>query len=177
MSKKSNSKIKAKANNLSLGSKIWRILVCIAIPLGGGLIISMFTRNAMGTFNSFNQPPLSPPAWLFPVAWTILYILMGIASFLIFYHGRKTKENTNLAKTALCIYGLQLIFNFGLTLIFFNFSLFWPAFFWLLTMWILIIALIVKTRAISMPAFYMLLPYLTWTTFAAYLNFGIAILN
>ena len=147
-----------------------RLIIFVLVPvLLGGLV---------GLLTSVNTDLDSIlPKWIFPVVWTILYILMGIASFLIFYHGRKTKENTNLAKTALCIYGLQLIFNFGWTLIFFNFSLFWPAFFWLLTMWILIIALIVKTRAISMPAFYMLLPYLTWTTFAAYLNFGIAILN
>ena len=85
-----------KAGTLSTWGKIWRIALAIAVPLGGGFIISLFTRNAMMKFADFNQLPLSPPAWLFPVAWTILYILMGIASYLIWKKGHdsnKTAEN------------------------------------------------------------------------------------
>lgn len=62
---------------LTTFGKIWRATICILAPLGGGFLISMLTRDAFSQFGGFNQPPLSPPAWLFPVAWTILYVLMG----------------------------------------------------------------------------------------------------
>lgn len=78
---------KKQTHKLSNLNKAWRIALAIAVPLGGGFIISLFTRDAMSKFSSFNQPPLAPPAWLFPVAWTILYVLMGIASYLIWKKG------------------------------------------------------------------------------------------
>ncbi len=63
--------------NPSAGSKIWWIALCIAVPLAVGGISAPISGSAMSAFSKMNQPPLSPPAWLFPVAWTILYILMG----------------------------------------------------------------------------------------------------
>ncbi|MBQ2695458.1 tryptophan-rich sensory protein [Candidatus Saccharibacteria bacterium] len=170
---------KKKNQKLSTWGKIWRIALAIAVPLGGGFIISLFTRDAMSKFGSFNQPPLAPPAWLFPVAWSILYILMGLASYLIWKKGHDSRKATDksASKTALIIYGIQLVFNFIWTPLFFNLGWYWPAFVWLMVMWILIIILMVKTYKISRPAFWMLLPYIIWCTFAAYLNCGIAILN
>lgn len=164
--------------NISTVGKIWRLAACIAVPLGGGFLISLLTRDAMGQFNSFKQPPLAPPAWLFPVAWTILYVLMGIASYLTYMactNGKKAEQKS--AKLVLCLYGLQLIFNFAWTPIFFNAGQFWLAFIVLIAMWLLEIAILVKLRRLSAPAFYCLIPYLLWTTFAAYLNISIAILN
>lgn len=170
---------KKKTKTLSTWGKIWRIALAIAIPLGGGFIISLFTRDAMSKFSSFNQPPLAPPAWLFPVAWTILYILMGLASYFIWkkgYDSRKAADKS-ASKTALIIYGVQLVFNFIWTPLFFSLGWYWFAFAWLMVMWVLIIVLMVLTYRISRPAFWMLLPYIIWCTFAAYLNCGIAILN
>ena len=168
-----------KANTLSAWGKVWRIALAIAVPLGGGFIISLFTRDAMMKFADFNQPPLSPPAWLFPVAWTILYILMGIASYLIWKKGRDSNKSADkkLSRNTLIIYAVQLIFNFIWTPLFFILDQFWFAFVWLLAMWVMVLILMIKTRKISMSAFWMLLPYLIWCTFAAYLNCGIAILN
>ena len=170
-----------KKNNqkLSTWGKIWRIALAIAVPLCGGFIISLFTRDAMSKFGSFNQPPLAPPAWLFPVAWTVLYVLMGLASYFIWkkgYDSRKAADKS-ASKTALIIYGIQLVFNFVWTPLFFSLGWYWPAFAWLLVMWALIIVLMTKAYRISRPAFWMLLPYIIWCTFAAYLNCGIAILN
>ena len=170
-----------KKNNqkLSTWGKIWRIALAIAVPLCGGFIISLFTRDAMSKFGSFNQPPLAPPAWLFPVAWTVLYVLMGLASYFIWkkgYDSRKAADKS-ASKTTLIIYGIQLVFNFVWTPLFFSLGWYWPAFAWLLVMWVLIIVLIMKAYRISRPAFWMLLPYIIWCTFAAYLNCGIAILN
>ena len=170
-----------KKNNqrLSTWGKIWRIALAIAVPLCGGFIISLFTRDAMSKFGSFNQPPLAPPAWLFQVAWTVLYVLMGLASYFIWkkgYDSRKAADKS-ASKTALIIYGIQLVFNFVWTPLFFSLGWYWPAFAWLLVMWALIIVLMMKAYRISRPAFWMLLPYIIWCTFAAYLNCGIAILN
>ena len=170
-----------KKNNqkISTWGKIWRIALAIAVPLCGGFIISLFTRDAMSKFGSFNQPPLAPPAWLFPVAWTVLYVLMGLASYFIWkkgYDSRKAADKS-ASKTALIIYGIQLVFNFVWTPLFFSLGWYWPAFAWLLIMWALIIVLMMKAYRISRPAFWMLLPYIIWCTFAAYLNCGIAILN
>ncbi|MBQ8984839.1 tryptophan-rich sensory protein [Candidatus Saccharibacteria bacterium] len=170
---------KSKSTKLSAWGKIWRIALAIAVPLGGGFIISLFTRDAMSKFSSFNQPPLAPPAWLFPVAWTILYVLMGLASYFIWKKGYDSKKaaDKSASKTALIIYAIQLVFNFVWTPLFFGLGWYWPAFIWLMVMWVLIIVLMVKTYKISRPAFWMLLPYIIWCTFAAYLNCGIAILN
>ena len=169
----------ARPKSLSAWSKIWHIALAIIIPLGGGFVISLFTRDAMMKFAEFNQPPLAPPAWLFPVAWTILYVLMGIASYLIWrkYHESKKSVDKNLARCTLIIYTIQLVFNFAWTPFFFVLDQFWFAFAWLLVMWLLVLILIIKAYRISKPAFWMLLPYLLWCTFAAYLNCGIAILN
>lgn len=158
--------------------KVWRIWLAIAIPLLGGLLISLLTINAMGQFNSMEQPPLAPPAWLFPIAWTILYILMGLASYFIWHAGHLGKKPAKkIAKTALWLYGIQLVFNFAWTIIFFNLGWYWFAFGWLIVMWILEIAVLLLGRKITRAACWCLLPYLLWTTFAAYLNFAIALLN
>jgi tryptophan-rich sensory protein len=170
---------KKKNQKLSAWGKIWRITLAIAVPLGGGFIISLFTRDAMSKFSEFNQPPLAPPAWLFPVAWTALYVLMGIASYFIWKKGHDSQKaaDKSASKIALIIYAIQLVFNFVWTPLFFSLGWYWPAFAWLMVMWILIIVLMVKSYKISRPAFWMLLPYIIWCTFAAYLNCGIVILN
>lgn len=177
--KPSKPSAQSKSAKLSTWSKIWRISLAIIIPLGGGLIISLFTRNAMTKFGTFNQPPLAPPAILFPIAWTILYVLMGIASYFIWKKSYASRKNADksLNRIALIIYATQLVFNFAWTPFFFVLDLFWFAFIWLLIMWALVLVLIIISYKISRPAFWMLLPYLLWCTFAAYLNCGIAILN
>lgn len=163
---------------LTTFGKIWRIVLCIAVPLGGGFIISLLTRGAMEKFGSFNQPPLAPPAWLFPVAWTILYILMGLAEYFIYlkFAGGKKAEKA-LARAGLIIYNIQLALNFIWTPLFFTGSFYWIAFAVLAVMWVLEIALLVIAFKTSKPAFWCLLPYLLWTTFAGYLNIGITVLN
>ena len=159
-------------------SKVWRIALCILVPLGGGFIISMFTRDTMEKFGSFNQPPLAPPAWLFPVAWTILYILKGVASYLIYAKCRDGKKaEKSLAKAGLIVYGIQLALNVIWTPLFFTGGLYWVAFAVLALMWIAEIVLLVLSFKTSRAAFWCLLPYLLWTTFAGYLNIGIAVLN
>lgn len=127
----------------------------------------------MALFQRLNQPPLSPPGWLFPVVWTILYLLMGVASYLVFTSGAAPAD----IRKALGLYALQLLFNFIWPLLFFNLQLYWPAFFWLLALWLLISTTLLHFGRITPPAAYLLSPYLLWVTFAGYLNLGIAMLN
>lgn len=149
----------------------WKNLItCLAIPLAVGGLASLLTQNSMAVFASLNKPALAPPGWLFPVVWTILYILMGIASYLVL---TSTKPNTK----ALTVYGTQLAFNFLWSIIFFNLKLYLFAFIWLILLWLLILETINRFHQISKPAGYLLLPYLLWVTFAGYLIFSIYLLN
>ncbi len=149
-----------------------KLIICIAIPLAVGGLSALLTRNSMETFNRLNQPPLSPPAWLFPVVWTILYVLMGIASYIVLTSGKPYR-----AQTALTLYGIQLFFNFCWSIIFFNWEMYLFAFIWLLIMWVLIILTTMLFYRIERKAGYLMIPYIVWVTFAAYLNLGIYILN
>lgn len=149
-----------------------KLIVCIAIPLAVGGISGFLTRESFKNFAILNKPPFSPPGWLFPVVWTILYVLMGIASYLVL-----SAEKPFRVRTALTVYGVQLAFNFLWSIIFFNFELYLFAFVWLVLLWILILITTVLFYRISKPAGYLLIPYLLWVTFAGYLNFGIFLLN
>ena len=149
----------------------WKNLItCLAIPLAVGSLSSLLTQNSMETFNSITKPDLAPPGWLFPVVWTILYILMGIASYLVLTSGKPNDK-------ALTTYGIQLIFNFFWSIIFFNLELYLFAFIWLVLLWLLILKTTLLFYQISKPAGYLMVPYLLWVTFAGYLNFYIYLLN
>ncbi|MDO4806136.1 MAG: TspO/MBR family protein [Coriobacteriales bacterium] len=148
-----------------------------ALPLVVGGISSYLTSDAMIQFDSFRQPPLSPPAWLFPVVWTALYLLMGAASYLLFRYVPTNGTEATMRHAALIIYGAQLAINFAWSLVFFGAEAHWAAFVLLMLMWVMIIALVILSFRMSKAAGWMLVPYLAWTTFAAYLNLMIAILN
>ncbi len=150
-----------------------KLIICILIPLLVGIVSGLISGGGMAAFEEINKPPLSPPGWLFPVVWTVLYILMGIASYLVLTSGAKKRDIEN----AITVYGLQLFFNFFWSIIFFNFELYTFAFVWLLALWVLIIITTVRFGRVSKPAAYLMIPYILWVTFAAYLNLGIAILN
>ena len=148
----------------------WKTLfICLLIPLAVGGISAFLTKDGMEAFNAANKPPLTPPNWLFPVVWTILFILMGIASYLVIMKNPDEK--------ALSLYGLQLLFNFFWSIWFFRFGWYLFAFFWLIALWLLILATTLAFFRISRPAGYLMLPYLIWVTIAGYLNLGIYLLN
>lgn len=149
-----------------------KLLICIAIPLLVGGLSALLTMSSMEHFETLNQPPLSPPGWLFPVVWSVLFILMGIASYLVIVNGKSDDK-----KIALTVYGIQLAFNFFWSLIFFNLEAYLFAFIWLTVLWILIIINVLLFYRISKPAGILLLPYLLWVTFAGYLNLAIYFLN
>jgi Tryptophan-rich sensory protein (mitochondrial benzodiazepine receptor homolog) len=150
----------------------WKpLIINILIPLGIGLLSGLITHNAMNKFNMLNKPPLAPPAVLFPIVWTILYILMGISAYLVY------TSNSIYQQKALNIYFLQLFFNFAWSIIFFGFEWRLFAFIWLVILWLLIIEMIIIFRKINPIAAYLQIPYLLWVTFAAYLNYSVYMLN
>ena len=149
-----------------------KLLLCLAIPLGvGGL--SALVSGGMDSFEVIRKPPLSPPGWLFPVVWTVLYLLMGYASYRILKSGAE-QEKVNKALT---LYGIQLALNFLWSPVFFGFEWYLVAFLILVAMWVFIYLTIKSFSETDKTAGDLLLPYLLWVTFAGYLNLGVYILN
>lgn len=143
----------------------------IAVPIGLGAISSLITRNGMKEFALINQPPLSPPSWLFGVAWTALYAIMGISSYII------RQNDPSKTKTGLAFYTLQLAFNVTWPLLFFGAKAYLLSFVWLLILLALVIAMTVSFFKIDKKAGLLQIPYILWLCFAAYLNFGVYVLN
>lgn len=156
-----------------MNEKRKRLILCIAMPLAVGGLSALLTRDGMEKFESLKHPPLTPPGWLFPVVWTILFLLMGIASYLAANSGGDRKS----VRGALALYGVQLGFNFMWSILFFNMGMFLFAFIWLVILWLLIFAAMVRFYMLSRPAGYLMFPYLLWVAFAGYLNFGVYLLN
>ena len=151
--------------------KILPYVISVGIALGVGGFSAFLTKNSMPIYSAINRPKLSPPPELFPIVWSILFVLMGIASALVWCsNGRKIDS-------ALVFYGFQLVFNFCWSLIFFNFRAYLGAFIWLIMLLILIGITMVKFYKIKKLAGWLLLPSFAWVCFAGYLNFMIWQLN
>lgn len=146
------------------------LAIAILIPITVGAFSALFSGN-MSVYANLNKPPLAPPGIVFPVVWIILYILMGISSYIVWASDSPDQQN------ALRVYALQLLFNFFWSIFFFRFDLYLFSFFWLLAMIILIILMIYKFYKIKPLAAYLQIPYLAWCLFAAYLNLIIYRLN
>lgn len=144
-------------------------IIALLIPLAVGAVSSLISGTMMAP--TFIQPSFSPPGYLFPIVWTILYILMGISSYLVYTSDSPAKP------AALLVYAIQLVFNFFWTILFFRFSLYGLAFLWLLALIGLIVIMICLFSKIRPAAAYFQLPYLLWCLFAAYLNFAVYMLN
>ena len=149
------------------------LFLCIAIPLLIGLVSGVITSNSMELFAMVDKPPLAPPAWLFPLVWTILYTLMGISSYIILTSDASQEE----INSAIKIYAYQLIVNFLWPTFFFNFGWYFFSFLWLIRLWVLVFVMIRKFYDINKIAAYLNVPYLVWLTFAGYLNAGIWLRN
>ena len=149
------------------------LIPAILLPLAVGAAAGFLTRDGMAIFASVNKPPLSPPGWLFPIVWTALYILMGIASALVW----SADASPIRRDRALSFYMLQLTANFVWPLIFFGMELYLVAFVWLVLLWLLSAITTLLFHYISSGAGRLMLPYMLWLSFALYLNLGVWILN
>lgn len=150
-----------------------RFLISIAIPLIVGGISALITSENMNLYSRIETPPLSPPGWIFPVVWTILYTLMGVSFYLVWNSNAAIFEK----KQAFWVYAIQLFLNFIWSPIFFNMRAYLIAFIVLLALWGFVLAMIIKFYKISKLAGILQIPYLIWLTFAGYLNLAIYLLN
>ena len=152
----------------------WKtLLIAVAVPLVVGGLSALLTGRNMDLFDVVRKPPLSPPGWLFPVVWTILYILMGLASWLVYNSGSNAMEK----ERALQPYAIQLIVNFFWSPIFFNARAYGLALVWLLLLWVLVLLMILEFRKSDKTTAYLQIPYLLWLTFAACLNWAVWQMN
>ena len=148
---------------------VWAILLTEAV----GALSGWLSKGGMRLYSdTVSQPPLSPPSWLFPIVWGILYALMGISAARIYLSPPSPERSRGLN-----LYVLQLIVNFFLILIFFNAQAFLFAFFWLMFLWLLVLGMIFLFYRTDPLAGKLQIPYLLWLSFAAYLNLGVWYLN
>ena len=151
--------------------KLLPYLISVSIALGIGGLSAFLTKDSMPIYSAINRPKLSPPPELFPIVWSILFVLMGIAAALVWCSTGKQLD------TALIFYGAQLVFNFCWSLIFFNFREYFAAFIWLIVLLVLIAVTMLKFFRINKLAGWLLVPYFSWVCFAGYLNFMVWRLN
>lgn len=150
----------------------WKpLLISLGIGLGVGALSGAIVSDAAQQYQALQQPPGAPPAWLFPVVWTILFFLMGISAYLVWIS--ESPERT----TALKLYGAQLVINFVWPLLFFSAQQYFGSFVWLVLLWIFVAAMIVWFYQINPVAAWLQLPYLFWLTYAGYLNLMVYRLN
>ena len=147
-----------------------RLIIIIIITFIVGSFFSFFTMNNMDTFKELKKP-INVPGVLFPVVWSILYLLMSISCYIITTKDDKNKDN------AIIWYGIQLVINSLWSLIFFGFSAHLFSFIWIILLLISVIIMIVKFYKIDKMASYLNIPYVLWILFAGFLNLGIYILN
>ena len=136
----------------------------------GGIV----TYWGMPAFEQAKQPFLTPPAFVFPIVWTLLYLLMSFSAAIIYDAG---DEGISKAPKALFVYVVQLTFNFWWCVLFFGFRLYFVSFIWLLLLIILVISMIILFTRINRTAGLIQLAYLVWLLFAAYLNLVVWLLN
>ncbi len=137
-----------------------------------GALSALLSGGFSDFFIKYEEPPLLPPAWLFPVVWVILYAVMGFSAYLIY-----SSDENAIRKKALTVYWTQLAVNFMWSIVFFRFEALWAAFAVIIVLLVLIAVMINRFRKINAPAAYLNAPYLLWVAFASYLNFATAIIN
>ena len=146
---------------MNIRKLVWNI----SIPLIVGIVVSLIMMP-FNDYSSLHQPPLAPPSIVFPIAWTIIYILMGISAYIV------SEKNGPLGT-----YYFQLVLNGLWSIIFFVFKLRFLSFIWIIILFLVVIKMIKEFLKVSKIAGYLQLPYLLWLIFAGYLNLGVYILN
>ena len=154
--------------------KTWKVYTFwILLAEGVGALSGWLSRDGMKIYETaITQPPLSPPPWLFPIVWGILYALMGISAARVWLAPPDIHRSRGLN-----LFLIQLVFNFFWSLIFFNLQAFGFSLLWLILLWGLVLWMILEFRKVDRLSGNIQIPYLLWLTFAVYLNFGVWYLN
>lgn len=151
-----------------------KLIISIAIPLAVGGISGLFTVTGVESwYQTINKPSWNPPSWVFGPVWTTLYVMMGVALFLVW----KSGSSDILKRTAIILFAVQLMLNFFWSFIFFNQHQVGWALVEIIVMWIFILLTILAFGNISKVAAWLLVPYISWVSFATILNYTIWKLN
>jgi len=151
-----------------------KLVIAIAIPLAVGATSSFFTVTGVESwYQTINKPSWNPPNWIFGPVWTTLYIMMGVALFLVW----KSESPQVIKKTAFILFAFQLVLNFFWSLIFFKLEKPGWAFIEIIALWLLILATIFAFARVNKTAAWLLVPYISWVSFAAILNYTIWKIN
>lgn len=155
-------------------NNILKLFIAVAIPLLVGAVSGFFTTAEIpGWYQTINKPSWNPPSWIFAPVWTTLYILMGVALYLIW----KAEADPLTKKAAIALFAIQLVFNFFWSFIFFNRHLIGWALADIVLMWLFILLTIFTFAGINKSAAWLLVPYISWVSFASILNYTIWKLN
>ncbi len=152
--------------------RISTMIIAVLIPLAVRVFSAFLTGSDMKIYESMNRPFLAPPGWVFPIVWTILYIMMGIASYLVYTADADAEKK----RKALMFYAGQLIMNFFWSTLFFTYNRLLISFIWIMVMWVLVLICMIKFFKINTHAGLIMAVLLLWTTFAAYLNLAYCIM-
>lgn len=154
--------------------KPWKtILFWILVAEAVGILAGLFSRSGIEVYNmTVEQPPFSPPPWLFPLVWAVLYALMGISAGLVALEPPSPQRSRGLN----LMVG-QLIVNFFWPLFFFRAQAYGFSLIWLIILWILVLTMILEFYKVRPLAAWLQIPYLLWLSFAIYLNAGVWYLN
>ena len=162
------------SNNISRTSHAFSLITFVVISELAGIIGSVFTMSAIPSwYATLVKPALNPPGWVFGPVWTLLYLLMGVAAWLVWKQGWKKFE----VKVALGFFAGQLVLNAAWSIIFFGGHNPTVSLLEILALWLAILGTIIAFGRVSKPAAWLLVPYLLWVSFATYLNFAIWMLN
>lgn len=149
--------------------KLSQKILYILTPLIGGSIVGLIINKSID-YNYLVNPPLSPSSYLFPIVWSILYLLIGISYYIY-------RKNNNDDPLTIKLYYIQLILNYLWSIIFFTLKLRTLAVIWIIVLAITIIYLMIRFYKEERTSFYLFIPYILWVLFATYLNIGIVVLN
>jgi len=152
-------------------SSVLVVGLSVVLALGIGFLSNLLSGNVKSIYSSLKLPLFAPPGGVFPIVWTILFILMGISAAIVYLSHSKSKRN------ALRIYFFQLLCNFAWSIFFFRFRALWFSSLWILFLAALIIATITEFVKINHPSAILQIPYLLWVCFASVINIAVALLN
>jgi len=151
-----------------------KLLIAIIIPVAIGATSGFFTVSGVESwYQTINKPTWNPPSWIFGPVWTTLYIMMGIAFFLVW----KSPAKPDVKRNAIILFAIQLTLNFFWSFIFFNQHQIGWALVEIITMWLFILLTIFAFGNISKTAAWLMVPYISWVSFATILNYTIWKLN
>ena len=150
--------------------KVYGIFILITAAVGG--LSALLTNMGMESYRQAVKPSLTPPEIVFPIVWSILFLLMSVSAARVWM-----TDNSRLRNHAVIVYAIQLFFNFFWSVLFFNLQAYGLAFLWIIGLWLMILLMIIRFYRIDKPAGLLQIPYLLWVTFAACLSYAVWMLN